>query len=131
MLGNQIGEETGKVTGFRVVDAAGPKAEVSIQTKGTILGTAYQGRATYSSEVQAGGSLFGEGQGMYMTADGTATWKGQGSGKLNPGGGVTYRGSLHFVAANGKLASLAGKVGVFEHGIDADDNVTSKLWEWK
>ena len=37
MLGDQIAEETGKVTGFRVVDAAGPKVEVSIQTKGNIL----------------------------------------------------------------------------------------------
>ena len=53
MLGDQIAEETGKVTGFRVVDAAGPKAEVSIQTKGNILGTAYQGRATYTSQVTA------------------------------------------------------------------------------
>jgi hypothetical protein len=49
MLGDQIGEESGKVTGFRVVDAAGPKVEVSIHTKGKILGTDYQGRATYTS----------------------------------------------------------------------------------
>src|SRR5947207_15394532 len=107
MLGDQIAEETGKVTGFRVLSTDGPKVEVSIRTKGKILGNDYQGRATYTSEMQPGGFLFGEGQGMYMTADGTATWKGQGTGKLNPGGGVTYRGSLHFLAANGKLASLA------------------------
>ena len=74
MLGDQIGEETGKVTGFRVVDAAGPKAEVSFQTKGNVLGTAYQGRATYTSQVQASGLLFGEGQGMYMAKDGMAVW---------------------------------------------------------
>ena len=131
MLGDQIAEETGKVTGFRVVDATGPKAEVSIQTKGKILGSDYQGRTTYTSEIQPGGFLFGEGQGIYMTGDGMAVWKGQGTGRLTPGGGVSYRGAIHFVSATGKLANLAGKVGVFEHSSDANDNVASKLWEWK
>lgn len=131
MLGDQIAEESGKVTGFRVVDAAGPKAEVSIHTKGKILGTDYQGRATYTSEIRAGGFLFGEGQGVYMAVDGMAVWKGQGTGRLTPGGGVSYRGSIHFVTATGNLAKLAGMVGVFEHSTDANDNVASKLWEWK
>src|SRR5438132_10704504 len=44
MLGDLIGEETGKVTGFRVLDAAGPKVEVSFQTRGKVLGNDYQGR---------------------------------------------------------------------------------------
>ena len=67
MLGDQIGEETGKVTGFRVLDAAGPKVEVSFQSKGKILGSDYQGRASYWSQMQPGGFLYGEGQGLYMT----------------------------------------------------------------
>ena len=82
MLGEQIAEETGKVTGFRVLDPAGPKVEVSIHTKGKILGNDYQGRATYTSQMQPGGFLYGEGHGAYMTGDGMATWKGQGMGKL-------------------------------------------------
>ena len=131
MLGDQIAEETGKVTGLRVVDAAGPKVEVSFQSKGKILGTDYQGRASYTSEIQPGGFLFGEGQGVYMTGDGMAVWKGQGTGRLSPGGGARYRGAIHFVTATGNLAKLAGMVGVFEHSTDANDNVASKLWEWK
>ena len=131
MLGDQIGEETGKITGFRVVDTAGPKVEVSIQTSGKILGSDYQGRATYSSEIQPGGSLFGQGQGVYMTGDGMASWKGVGTGRFNPGGGVSYRGSVHFVSATGSLSKLGGTAAVFEHSTDASDNVTSKLWEWK
>jgi len=132
MLGDQIGEEIGKVTGFRVLDDAGPKVEVSIQTKGKLLGGDYQGRATYSSEMQPGGFLHGEGHGIYMTSDGDiASWKGQGTGRLSPGGGVSYRGAVHFRTATGKLARLAGTVGVFEHSTDANDNVTSKIWEWK
>ena len=89
MLGDQIGEETGKMTGFRVLDAEGPSAEVSFRSQGKILGVDYQGRGTYSSAVQPGGFLFGEGQGIYMAADGMAAWKGQGSGKFIPGGGVS------------------------------------------
>ena len=131
MLGDQISEETGKVTGFRILDAAGPKVEISFRTTGKILGSDCQGRGTYWSQMQPGGFLYGEGQGAYLTQDGMAVWKGQGSGKLNPGGGASYRGAIHFVSATGKLAKLAGTVGVFEHGTDANDNVTSKLWEWK
>jgi hypothetical protein len=131
MLGDQIGEETGKVTGFRVLDAAGPKVEVSIQTKGKILGNDYQGRATYTSEMQPGGFMFGEGQGIYLSQGGIAVWKGQGTGRLNPGGGANYRGTIHFLNATGALAKLAGTVGAFEHNTDGNDVTTSKLWEWK
>ena len=132
MLGDQIAEETGKVTGFRVLDSHGPKVEVSIRTAGKILGHDYQGRATYTSEMQPGGFMFGEGQGAYLAPDGgMAVWKGHGTGKFNAGGGVSYRGTIHFVSAAGSLAKLAGTVGAFEHNSDANDNVTSKLWEWK
>ena len=73
MLGDLIGEETGKITGFRVLDAAGPKAEISIRTQGKISGIDYQGRTTYASTIQPGGFIFGEGQGVYMAADGMAS----------------------------------------------------------
>ncbi len=131
MLGDQISEETGKVTGFRVLDAAGPKVEISFRSAGKLLGVDYQGRGTYWSQMQPGGSLYGEGQGAYVAQGGIAVWKGQGSGKLNPGGGASYRGAIHFVSATGSLAKLAGTVGVFEHNTDANENVTSKVWEWK
>jgi len=132
MLGDQIGEETGKVTSFRVLDAAGPKVEVTFQSQGKILGKDYRGRASYWSEMQPGGFLYGEGQGMYMTADGgMAVWKGQGIGKLTPKGGTSFRGALYFVSARGSLAELAGTTGVFEHENDGDNNNASKLWAWK
>jgi hypothetical protein len=132
MLGDLIAEETGKVTTFRVLDAVGPKVEVSIGTQGKILGNDYRGRLTYRSAMQVGGFLFGEGDGLYMTAAGdVATWKGQGTGKLAPGGGVSYRGCIHFLSATGKLASLPGTAAVFEHNVDANDNVASKSWAWK
>ena len=132
MLGDQIGEETGKVLVLRVLDSAPLKAEVSIHTKGKLLGNDYQGRATYTSTMQAGGFLYGEGHGAYLTPGGdVATWIGQGTGKMKPGGGASYRGALHFRNATGTLAKLAGTVAVFEHETDASDNTTGKTWEWK
>jgi len=131
MLGDQIGEETGKIAAMRVLDAVGPRVEVSVRTQGKALGIDYQGRTTYTSEVQPGGYIFGEGQGVYLTANGIATWKGQGTGKFNPGGGVSYRGAIHYVSATGSLAKLAGTVGVFEYSTDANDNSVGKVWEWK
>jgi hypothetical protein len=132
MLGDLIAEETGKVAAIRVLDAIGPKVEVTIQTKGKLLGSDYLGRATYWSQFQPGGSLYGEGQGAYIGTDGSiAVWKGQGSGKLNPGGGASYRGALHFLNATGKFAKLLGTVAVFEYSTDANDNTSSKAWEWK
>ena len=132
MLGDQIAEEAGKVSGFRVLDAKGPKVEGAFHSSGKILGIDYHGRGTYESEMQPGGFLFGEGQGIYMTAGGgVAVWKGSGTGRIMPGGGASYRGAIHFVSAAGELAKLAGTVGVFEHSTDGNDNVASKLWEWK
>ena len=132
MLGDQLGEETGKVLVIRVLDSAPLKAEVSIQTKGKLLGNDYQGRATYTSTMQAGGFLYGEGHGAYITTGGdAATWIGQGTGRMKPGGGASYRGTLHFRTATGTLAKLAGTVAVFEHETDANDNTAAKTWEWK
>ena len=132
MLGDQIGEETGKVIVIRVLDSAALKAEVSIQTKGKLLGHDYQGRATYTSAMQAGGFLYGEGHGVYITTGADmATWIGQGTGKLKPDGGASYRGALHFRNATGKLEKLAGTVAVFEYETDANDNTSAKSWEWK
>ena len=69
---------------------------------------------------------------MYMTVDGdTALWKGQGTGRITPGGRASYRGAIYFTNVTGKLARLMGTVGAFEHSTDADDNAVSKMWEWK
>jgi hypothetical protein len=133
MLGDQIGEERGKITSLRVLASeGGPKVEVSMRTEGKILGQASVGRGSYWSAVQPGGYLYGEGQGIIMTASGDmATWTGSGTGQMKPGGGASYRGAVYYRSATGQLARLAGMAVVFEHESDANDNVTSKLWEWK
>src|SRR5436190_6469633 len=134
MLGELIGEEQGKITAMRVLDSGGggPKVEVNMRTNVKILGLAGVNLGTYSSAVQPGGFLFGEGQGIVSSEAGDmVTWKGQGAGKMKPGGGASYRGAIYFQNGLGKLAALNGTAAVFEHESDANDNVASKYWEWK
>lgn len=134
MLGDLIGEEQGKVTTLRVLDSGGggPKVEVSFRTNAKILGVAAVNLGTYWSAVQTGGFLYGEGQGIVTTQEGDmVSWKGQGAGKMQPGGGASYRGAIYFQNRSGKLAKLNGTAAVYEHASDASDNITTKYWEWK
>ena len=75
MLGELIGEERGKTTGIRVLEAeaAGPKVEVTFRTSGKILGMEMTNMGSYRSAVQQGGFLYGEGQGSSRPK--TATWR--------------------------------------------------------
>src|SRR5260370_41678516 len=92
MLGDQIGEETGKVLVIRVLDSSPLKVEVSIHTKGKLLGNVYQGRATYTSTMQAGGFVYGEGHDANLTAGGDmASGIRPVTRKVKPGGGATWR----------------------------------------
>ena len=132
MLGDQLGESTGKRIVRRVLSVDPLQVEVTFEDAGTMLGVATKGMGTYTSAVQPDGSVHGEGQGFMATADGEAiTWKGSGSGKLGPDGSVSYRGILYYRTDSKKLARLHNACGVFEYEVDAAGNTTSKVWEWK
>jgi hypothetical protein len=86
MLGEQIGEGHGKRTGRRVlsVDGGGFKVEVAFESRGKMLGVEGFEVGTYWSENRKDGSLYGEGQGVFVSTEGeTGTWKGSGVGKLS------------------------------------------------
>ena len=133
MLGDLIGEEQGKVTGIRVLESdGGPRVEVTIRTNAKILGLEANNLGSYCSALQPGGFLYGEGQGFVSTKEGDmATWTGSGTGRMKPGGGASYRGSVYFRSASGRFARLNGMAVVYEHETDANDNVATKYWEWK
>jgi hypothetical protein len=133
MLGEQIGESSGKRTGRRVLSTeGGAKVEVSFEDSGTVLGIAMNNIGTYWSQVRPDGTLYGEGQGVVITGDGDlATWKGQGVGMLLSGGAVSYRGALYYSTAAPKLARLNRMAALFEYEVDAAGNTQTKLWEWK
>jgi len=127
-----IGETTGKRILRRVLSTDPPEVEVSFEDSGIMLGTAVNGFGTYSSVVRADGTIYGEGEGIMMTADGEAiTWKGSGLGKFGAGSAVSYRGILYYRTPSQKLARLNTVGGVFEYEVDPDGNTQTKVWEWK
>ena len=133
MLGEQIGEETGKVTVRRVISVeGGTKVEVTTQSTGKLLGIETRNNVTYLAQIRPDGSLHGEGQGLVVGKGGEqATWKGAGVGKLLEGGAVSYRGALYYYSDSPNFRRLNAIAAIFEYSADADGNTKSKLWEWK
>ena len=70
MLGELLGENTGKRIVRRVLGTNPLTAEVSFEETGTMLGVATSGFGTYTSVVRPDGSIYGEGQGGLFTSDG-------------------------------------------------------------
>jgi hypothetical protein len=132
MLGELLGETTGKRTARKVVSVDPPNVEVSFEETGKMLGVNTSGFGTYLSVVGGDGSLHGQGQGVIMTQDGdTITWKGSGVGKFKEKGAVSYRGILYYRTTSQKLARLNNASAVFEHEVDAEGKTQTKVWEWK
>ncbi len=135
-LGDLMGEDRGKITGQRVLDAEGPKIETSFTMSEKYRGEDGTDIGTYCSVMREGeeGTMYGEGQGVLTTKDGKgmATWTGQGIGRFTSPGKISFRGSLFSRApSEGKLSSFNNVVGVFEYEVDEEGNCSSKVWEWK
>jgi hypothetical protein len=132
MLGEQIGETTGKRIVRRILSVDPPQAEVTFEDNGTMLGVAVSESGTYTSVVRPDGTLFGDGNGMLITADGEMiVWKGSGIGRFGAGGSVGYRGMIYYQTTSQKLARLNSMCGAFEFEVDAAGATSGKIWEWK
>jgi hypothetical protein len=134
MLGEQIGEERGKITARRVLpsDGGGPKVEVTFEASGTVLGVEATDLGTYWSVVQPNGVLYGEGQGVIMTPQGDVIqWTGAGRGRFTAEGGASFRGAVYYQTTAERFAPLNGVAIVYEHESDRDGGVATKYWEWK
>jgi len=132
MLGELLSETRGKRIVRRVLSTEPPKAEVSFEDSGKILGVDSTGYGTYCATVRPDGTIYGEGEGLITTQDGEmATWKGSGLGRFKERGAVSYRGILYFRTASQKLARLNTVAGVFEFEVDPQGNTQTKTWEWK
>ena len=135
MLGKQICEEAGTVTGTRVLSAENGhvKLEVSIRSQGKFLGVADTQQWTYWSEVRPDGTTYGEGKGVITLKNGdTATAIGQGVGRaVGKSGAVKYRGAIYFYSKSRKLAPLNKMATVMEYDVAADGTTVARLWEWK
>jgi hypothetical protein len=134
MLGERIGEVSGKTVLERVLPSDGgvPKMEVTFQAAGSLLGVPSQDRGTYWAALRPDGTLYGEGQGITMSAQGdAATWKGSGVGRMKQDGSISYRGAIYLQTTSPKWAQLNSIAVLFEYEVDAQGNSRSTLYEWK
>lgn len=133
MLGELIGETTGKMSGQRVIDLEGPTTETNVSSIGTLRGISVTQMLTYVAGQTSKGIIHGIGKGIISTEDGEiATFTGEGIGRFDSTGGLKWRGAMFFhTSSAGKLEFLNNVVGVFESNVDTSGNFTDKIWEWK
>jgi hypothetical protein len=134
MLGDKLGEEQGRITTRRVLpgqDYRYVQMEISFETQGTILGVAGQNIGTYTVWERIPGQMYGEGRGIFMTADGEgAIWNGHGVGHMTADG-IAFASSVAVQTNSTKLAALNNCLMLVEHHASNDGSAHSVLYEWK
>ena len=120
-----------------MLDVEGPTIETSISASGSARGTQVNENITFVAKPISVGVLHGKGQGV-MTAGNSemATLIGEGIGRLVTNG-VKWRGPIFYrtastgIGGGGKLSFLNNLVGLVDFEVDAEGNLSSKVWEWK
>ena len=134
MLGDVIGQCTGRVTGIRVLPTEGQYArlEVSLQGEGSLLDQPFTDFGAYVQTVRPGGVLQGEAHNVMITANGeVADWFGGGVGrKTGPGFQSTYGAYGRFESAQGALARLETVATAIEYDVEEDGSYRWQMWEW-
>jgi hypothetical protein len=134
VLGELIEDESGKITGQRVLDVEGPKMESSTmaglykEIEATDIGT-------YCS-VMREEVMYADVQGVITAKDrqGMATYTAQAVGRFTSPGKVRFHGSVFYrttPTGGGTLSFLNNVVGVCEYEGDEQGNCSVKVWEWK
>ena len=135
LLGEKIGEVSGRVTGQRVLPSAGrPRVETTFETTGALYGRDVVFTGTYWSEVRPDGTVYGEcpQQGIVVTKDGkVGRWTGAGVGWFTgEGTAVSFRGAIYFDDVPDELARLRRVAAIYEWDIDADGDAHAPFYEW-
>src|SRR5215510_3797549 len=104
MLGEKIGELSGKITSQRVLDVeCGAKMETTVNATGKISNIDVSSIITYWNIRKPDGRLYGEGQGILMTnGEVVASSKSQGIGKLTEAGNARWVGSIFYDTPSNK-----------------------------
>ncbi len=135
MIGDMIGELTGKVVGQRIVrrhHTGELKIERTIESKGKILGTDVTFIATTKSMERPQGGMFTDGNGIVMTLKGEKViLHGSGISITGTGPGMTMRGIRYAQTTSPTLARLNNAALVFELEMMPDGTIHDKWWEWK
>ena len=135
MIGDMIGELTGKVVGQRIIRShhtGDLKLERSIEAKGKILGMDVTFIATTRTWERPQGGMFSDGNGVMMTMKGEKViLHGSGISVAGKGTGMNIRGVRYAQTASPSLSRLNNVALVFELEITPDGTVHDKWWEWK
>lgn len=135
MLGENIGNIKGRIVLRRVLPTEagpGPKVETTFEGQGSLYGIETKEVGTYHAHLRRDGQLYGEGQGMLTGKNGErATWKGSGLGKITKDGGMSFRGAVYYESSDKNWQKLNEHAAVYEHDVDPQGNITSKVWDWR
>jgi hypothetical protein len=143
MLGEQIYEAKGQITGSRVLDAEQFKMEYSYMIEGRLRGIEVMETGTYWSIPRAGEVVYGEDKAIVMTKDGNSmcSLSPRGIGRFTGPGKVAFRGAALCGEARcneikpdgtGELSFLSNMVIVFEAEVDQTTRTLMvKGWEWR
>jgi hypothetical protein len=135
VLGELIEDESGKITGQRVLDVEGPKMESSFTMAGLYKEIEATDIGTYCS-VMREEVMYADVQGVITAKDrqGMATYTAQAIGRFTSPGKVRFHGSVFYrttPTSGGTLSFLNNVVGVCEYEGDEQGNCSVKVWEWK
>ncbi|HEU0143396.1 MAG TPA: hypothetical protein VFQ47_01305 [Nitrososphaera sp.] len=129
-LGEMLGEARGKVAVLRALGDG--IIEVSLQGKGTLLGSEMEDVTTFGSAMRPNGTAYGQGYSIQMSTEGMAEWRGSGVGKVTAPGAWRYSyGGVYTIATPDKWQRLLNVYTAGEYEADANGNYHWKLWEWK
>jgi hypothetical protein len=135
MIGDIIGELTGKVVGQRIIrrhHTGELKIERTIESKGKILGSEVTFIATIKSMERPHGGMYAAGDGVMMTLKGEKViLHGSGISIAGKGTGLNMRGARYAQTASPALSRLNNVALVFELEIMPDGTVHDTWWEWK
>ena len=134
MIGEMLGELTGKIVGQRIVAHwGGPtKIESTMETKGKILGQEVTLLATFWRMERPQGGMFSKGHGVLMTKDGGKVMlRGAGVSVPSKGPGMSMRGTRYGQTTSPALKKLNDVAILFEIEITPDGMIKDRWYEWK
>lgn len=133
MLGEKVGEFSGRPTGIRVLDEGGSMVlEVSIDLQGTMLGVECRNLGTLRAVPRADGTSRVTGQGVLLGQGGEAAqWRALGVRRPpGPDGISRSRGGVTFETTSEAWTRLVPVLGVYEVAADASGEIEETVWEW-
>lgn len=135
MLGDQIYESKGRITGIRVIEIDGSnavKTETSYTMQGRLKGIEITETGTFTSVMRSDNKQYGEDTVFVSTQDGssTGTIKAWGISQATGPQKSSFRGfAILGPSNNGKLAALNNMTIVFNTEVEGE-NLSAKGWEW-